>query len=147
MAVVKEKDFPELVEIYNTEGRTAMYDHIRSQYGLKQPYFVLRRIMRSDRYDYDESQDMFRDTASTQAEQADLFLSLDQLCEAGSNIINVTRQKRQAERSKAMESLIQTLIGDRLLELSRYVLLDPVSRKVCVDRASLEQNGYQLEIL
>ena len=46
MAVVKEKDFPELVELYNTEGRTAMYDHIRSQYGLKQPYYVLRRIMK-----------------------------------------------------------------------------------------------------
>ena len=45
-----------------------------------------------------------------------------------------------------MEGLIQTLIGDRLLELSRYVLPDPVSRRICVDKVSLEQNGYHLEI-
>lgn len=38
MAVVKEKDFPELVETYNTESRMAMYDHVRGRYGLKQPY-------------------------------------------------------------------------------------------------------------
>lgn len=46
-----------------------------------------------------------------------------------------------------MEALVQTLIGDRLLELSRYVILDPVSRRVRVDKGSLEQNGYYLEIL
>jgi hypothetical protein len=69
MAVVKEKDFPELVELYNTKGRTAMYDHIRSQYGLKQPYYVLRRIMKSSRYDYDKEQDLFRDPAQSDAEQ------------------------------------------------------------------------------
>lgn len=147
MAVVKEKDFPELVELYNTEGRTALYDHIRSQYGLKQPYYVLRRIMKSSRYDYDKEQDLFRDTAQSDAEQADLFFSLDQLCRTEPVPVTVSEQERQKERSKAMEALVQTLIGDRLLELSRYVMLDPVSRRVRVDKVSLEQNGYYLEIL
>lgn len=148
MAVVKEKDFPELVEIYNTEGRMAMYDHVRGRYGLKQPYFVLRRIMKSNRYVYDEVQDMFHDTVQSGKEPEDLFLSLDQLCNSEPLPVSVTENQRQhAERAKEMEGLIQTLIGDRLLELSRYVLLDPVSRRICVDKVSLEQNGYHLEIL
>ena len=38
--VIKETDFPELCKnLYNTKGRREMYDHIRSCYGLKNPYF------------------------------------------------------------------------------------------------------------
>ena len=45
-----------------------------------------------------------------------------------------------------MEHLVHTLISDSLLELSRYVWLDPVSKMIRVDRSTLEENGYRLEI-
>jgi hypothetical protein len=74
--VIKETDFPKLVEIYNTKGRREMYDHIRSRYGLKNPYFVLRRLMKSDMYIYDEALDKFNPQQgySSGAEQPELFV-------------------------------------------------------------------------
>ena len=43
-----------------------------------------------------------------------------------------------------MEKLVRDLIGDRLLELSRYVVLDTLSKTMVVDKTSLENDGYQL---
>lgn len=43
-----------------------------------------------------------------------------------------------------MEKLIRDLIGDRLLELSRYVALDTLSKTMIIDKTSLENDGYQL---
>ena len=79
-AVIKETDFPELVEIYNTKGRREMYDHIRNCYGLKNLYFTLRRLIKSDRYAYDEALDKFHpvECESSAPEQSDLFMSLDE---------------------------------------------------------------------
>ena len=49
-------------------------------------------------------------------------------------------------RSNAMEKMIRELIGDRLLELSRYVTLDSVSKTMHVDESSLKNDGYQVMI-
>ena len=57
--VIPDTMFPELVELYNTEGKIAMYDLLRSQYGMKQPYFVLQRIKRSDNFEDDSEADRF----------------------------------------------------------------------------------------
>lgn len=146
-SVIKETDFPKLVEIYNTKGRREMYDHIRSRYGLKNPYFVLRRLMKSDMYIYDEAQDKFnpKQGYSSGAEQPGLFMSLDELC--GRQLpMRAEKHSLKSDQSEAMENLVHTLISDRLLELSRYVWLDPASKMIRVDRSTLEQNGYQLEI-
>lgn len=40
-------------------------------------------------------------------------------------------------RLKAMESMVHALISDRLLELSKYVLLDPVSKRILVDKSAM----------
>ena len=45
-----------------------------------------------------------------------------------------------------MEKLIRELIGDRLLELRRYVALDYASKIMYVDESSLKNDGYQLLI-
>lgn len=146
--VIKETDFPELVEIYNTKGRREMYDHIRSCYGLKNPYFVLRRLMKSDRYTYDEALDKFNpvEDEDSSSEQPELFMSLDELCGRQLPAQASESHSLKNKPSEAMEKLVHTLISDRLLELSQYVWLDPASKMIRVDRSTLEQNGYQLEI-
>lgn len=146
--VIKETDFPELVEIYNTKGRTEMYDHIRSRFGLKNPYFILRRLMKSDSYNYDEAADKFypAEAGSSRDEQSELFMSLDELCGRQLPMRAPEKSSLKASQSEAMENLVHTLISDKLLELSRYVWLDSDSKMVRVDRSTLEQNGYKLEI-
>ena len=49
-------------------------------------------------------------------------------------------------KSKAMESMIQELIGDRLLELSRYITLSTSDRLIIVDKTTLLADGYQMII-
>ena len=43
-----------------------------------------------------------------------------------------------------MDKLIRELIGDRLLELSKYVTIDSLSKWIIVDNITLETDGYQL---
>ena len=46
--------------------------------------------------------------------------------------------------SISMEKLVQTLISDRLLELSRYITLEMSSRTINVDVTSMKTDGYQV---
>ena len=39
--MIKEELFPEIVDRYNTDGKSAAYDYLRSRYGIKNPYFVI----------------------------------------------------------------------------------------------------------
>ena len=43
-----------------------------------------------------------------------------------------------------MESLVQELIGERLLTLSQYVTLDTNGKIFSLDKTSLTNDGYQL---
>ena len=42
---VARQDFPKLVDIYNSQGKSAMYRYVREKYDIKQPFFVRKRII------------------------------------------------------------------------------------------------------
>ena len=44
----------------------------------------------------------------------------------------------------APDKLIRELIGDRLLELNKYVTIDSLSKRIIVDKTTLGQDGYKL---
>ena len=45
-----------------------------------------------------------------------------------------------------MENMVHSLISDRLLELSKYVLLDPIGKRILIDKSSMQIDGYQVLI-
>lgn len=141
--VIPDTMFPELVELYNTEGKIAMYDLLRSQYGMKQPYFVLQRIKRSDKFEYDSEADRF--TFKDAGIANEVFMDLDELCSG-----QIVEKRRNDDissidpRKGAMEKLVNELINDRLLTLSRYITLDGASRTILIDQTSLSQDGYRI---
>lgn len=59
MITVPEKAFPEIVDRYNSGGRSAANDYIREAYKIKHPYFVIDRIKKSGKYQYEASSDRF----------------------------------------------------------------------------------------
>ena len=70
-------------------------------------------------------------------------MNLDDLCETSSSKpiqaeINVESKK------DAMESLIKELISDRLLELSRYIVMDTSNRTIMIDVTTMKADGYQV---
>ena len=51
--VIKEESFPEIVSRYNTGGKTEAYAFLRSEYHIKHPYFLIKRIRECGKYTYD----------------------------------------------------------------------------------------------
>ena len=141
--VIPDSMFPELVELYNNEGKIAVYDLLRSQYGMKQPYFVLQRIKSCDKFDYDAETDRFAVKGTSNAD--DVFIGLDELCSG--QIIEKCHDDCISSidsRKAAMEKLVNELIKDRLLTLSRYITMDSVSRTILIDQTSLSEDGYRI---
>ncbi len=141
-AIIGEDLFPEIVDRYNTGGKTAAYDFLRSQYGIRHPYHVMKRIQNNGKYGYNPEKDRFYTTESDK--ENDVFLSMDELCGTAVMKTENAVYALAADRSAAIEKLVHELISDRLLALSRYITLDSSTRTILIDRTSLSADGYQI---
>lgn len=138
----KITDYTEIIRIYNDNGITEAYAYMRSQYGIKYPYNVIKRLKEGTDYHYDIDLDKFTEAEIIADPVDDVFMSLDELCSKHS-----VSPKPQTKETMSMEALVKTLIEDRLLQLSRYVQLNQASRQVFVDKTSLMADGYDVKIL
>lgn len=141
-AIVPESAFPEIIEIYNQNGRTAAYDCLRSRYGIRSPYFVVDRIKRCGRYHYESDTDRFIPTGASTAD--DVFINLDDLCSTAVVKTKAVQEAVVESRPEAMEKLVHELISDRLLTLSQYITLDSSTRTILIDQTSLAADGYRV---
>lgn len=140
--IVKEEDFPEIVSRYNSEGKSAAYSYLRSRYNIKNPFFVMRRIRKSGKFDYDTETDRFLEPAG-EVEEA-VFMDLDELCGTAVSKANEPTGCVADARPSAMEKLVHELISDRLLTLSKYIILDSSTRTILIDQTSLSSDGYRV---
>lgn len=140
---VKDKYLKELAEMYNSDGKQAVYELLRTRFNIKNPYFVLRRMCKKPELSYNSEKDCF-DTAGIKNTE-NLFMSMEELCPP--TVPQHVSRKEQEEidsRPAAMDKLIRELIGDRLLELNKYVTIDSLSKRIIIDKTTLIQDGYQL---
>lgn len=139
---ISDEELVEAAHIYNRGGRRAAYALLRSQYNVKAPYSIIQRMRKHTRLGYDPVMDRF--TPLERVEPNDVFMSLEELCPPGAPS-HLQRQGIEAAgiRPDAMEKLIQKLIGDRLLEVSKYVRIDCLSRIVTIDKTNLIKDGYR----
>lgn len=141
---IKDEELKGLAEIYNSKGRNHFYSVLRNQYEIKSPYFVFRRMKNKPYLAYDTEKDRFLMEASL-TEADEVFMSMEELCAPVVSHHELPGAGRPTvNRPEAMKQLVQELIGDRLLELSRYVAIDPLSKTMIIDKTSLESDGYQL---
>lgn len=129
-------DYEEIIQIYNTAGRSEAYAHISQRYSIKNPYHLLRRMKKEERYHYDLKRDRFLETSTTVSDE--LFLDLDELCDNAVEPIPI----KVCELS--MEKLIKELVEDRLLQLSQYIQLNQVTKTVLVDQSTMILDGYKV---
>jgi len=140
--IIGEDVFPKIIEQYNSGGKTAAYDYLRCQYGIKHPYFVINRIKECGKYSYNEDTDQFSYTDSSSGDG--VFMDLDELCDRTALSTARKMQPVTDPRPAAMERLVHELISDRLLTLSRYITLDSSTRTILIDQTSLSADGYQV---
>ena len=141
MRVIDEKDFPAIIEIYNSKGRLAANAYIRESYGIKTPWSVMKRIRKAPGFEYDAEEDRFKSTDGRSDES--IFMSMSELCGNSGNT-SVSADNAASRASASMEKLVHELISDRLLELSRYVTLETSSRTILIDRTSMQADGYKV---
>ena len=144
MVKVKDKNLPELAGIYNSYGKDALYKQLKDKYGIKYPGSTLSRMKTIDTLAYDATTDRFN-AGFCEKTADDIFMSMDELCSQEKQQKEVLVKTVQAmPKSDAMDRLIKELLGDRLLELSRYVMLDTLNRSMTIDKTALIDAGYTL---
>lgn len=142
---VTPENYPEIINKYNNEGKKAAYALLRSQYGIQNPTCVMKRMISSAELAYNPETDRFETDLTTRED--DIFLNLEELCAKRSALAESGIPERNEEtKQQAMKALVQSLISDRLMELSKYIILDPLSRTIIVDRTSMQMDGYHVSI-
>ena len=141
---VAKSDYAQIVEVYNNDGREAACMFMEETFGVKLTSRILSNIKKSNTYIYNQDEDRFEVRKDT--DECDIFLSLEQLCGTTPAKSDYAGKEANDDTDKiaALEKLTKELISDRLLELSRYVILDPVSRKILVDSTMMATDGYQV---
>jgi hypothetical protein len=143
MSRINHEMLRELAQIYNQNGKHHVYELLRNQYDIKNPYLIFQRMKNREELEYMPEEDKFK-IPSGPFDSDNVFMSMEELCTPA-----VTQSQHQAtikmdSRPEAMEKLIQELIGDRLLEIRRYVTLDSLSKTLIIDKTSLVSDGYQV---
>lgn len=96
--------------------------------------------------EYDPEQDCFRIESGFEASD-NIFMSMEELCSPMISQHEISgREQIAVTRPEAMEKLVRELIGDRILELNRYIALESLSKTMIIDKTSLENDGYLLVI-
>lgn len=139
-----KKDRIHLAHVYNTEGKQQMYLELREKYEIGNPSQVYACMKKAPYLQYDEEKDRFMINDS-EINEANIFLDIDSLCSRKGNINKTTKMiKDENPVHKSMETIVQELIGERLLTLSQYVTLDTTGKILRLDKTSLTNDGYQL---
>jgi len=138
MSKINADDLIGIAQLYNNEGREVAYEFISNK-GIKYPYSVIKRMKTNPKFTYNKDTDSFKE--QSKAHSDDVFMSMQELCSP----VSIEPKIHKADnRTEAMEKLIQDLLGDRLLELSKYITLESISKKIIIDQTSLKSAGYKV---
>ena len=139
MTKINNQELRLLAEKYNSDGKQAMYAYLQSEYGIKNPTCTFKRMKKHPELGYHPEKERFLfDENSTESEDK-VFMTIDELC-ASNKKMKESPVEQQPDKSKEMEKLI----GDRLLELSRYISINSISKTLIIDKTSLVRDGYQV---
>lgn len=132
-----------LAGLYNTEGKQRLYQVLREQYEIVNPSCTFNSMKKAPYLQYDAEKDRFM-VNETEKRESDIFLDIETLCSKSSAKGHPQQAVETESAHKSMDTLIQELIGDRLLTLSQYVSLDASAKVLRLDETSLKNDGYRL---
>ena len=139
MIKINNQELRLLAEKYNSDGKQAMYAYLQSEYGIKNPTCTFKRMKKHPELGYHPETDRFLPDVNFTESEDKVFMTIDELC-ASNKKVKESPVEQQPDKSKEMEKLI----GDRLLELSRYISINSISKTLIIDKTSLIRDGYQV---
>lgn len=135
-------DYPLIIKTYNEQGRRATIVLLETVYGMKSPHSFLSRMKNNTKYQYNQASNKFGATIKTE----ELFLGLDELCNKSNTTPDVPIIPKAAKQP-SLPTLMQELMQEKLLELTKYVQLNRAMNTVNVDKSALISDGYNVIIL
>ena len=143
MIKINKQELRLLAERYNSDGKQAMYAFLQTEYGIKNPTCTFKRMKKHTELGYNPETDKFLFDNKSCTSEDKVFMTIDELCAPNKNTQDNLFKKR-IDNSEEMEKLIHELIGERLLELSRYISINSISKTLIIDKTSLIRDGYQV---
>jgi hypothetical protein len=137
-----ECDYPLIIKTYNEQGSQATIALLETKYGLKSPRSFLCKMKNNKKYQYNQASNKFGATINTE----ELFLGLDELCNKPKTSPDVPIVPKAAKQP-SLPTLMQELMQEKLLELTKYVQLNRAINTVSVDKSALISDGYNVIIL
>ncbi|SHI73088.1 hypothetical protein SAMN05444401_1487 [Clostridium amylolyticum] len=139
-------DFPEFVNIFNTQGKDAARLLAREKYNRSFEY-IQRKVRYESDYYFDRTLRKYKNKDKNIIE-AD-FMSLDELDNYGTQAA-VTKSKEPLpglSKDESFDQLINELIKDRMLELSKYISISHETRQLTVKSKTIKNDGLSLIII
>ena len=141
MSRITKDQLQGFAKVYNEQGKAELYNKLKNNYEVKNPACIFRRMKAEETLGFDEALNKF---TFHKPIAEDVFLSFDELCAPRQELVQVNQTTTESTKTVAMEKLIQELIGDKLLAISRYVNMNVSDRTIIIDRTSLQNDGYQI---
>lgn len=139
-------DFPEFVNIFNTQGKDAARLLAREKYNRSFEY-IQRKVRYESDYYFDRTLKKYKNKDKNIIE-AD-FMSLDELDNYGTKVA-VTKNSEPLlglSKDESFDQLINELIKDRMLELSKYISISHETRQLTVKSKTIKNDGLSLIII
>lgn len=132
-------DIPRIIAIYNEKGKKEAFKYIENVLQRK-PGNVLYRLRNNPEYGYSKVSDKF----NCSYEQT--FLSIEDLCNQAM-VKKETHIETVTTTDAAYESLINTIIKEKLLEYSKYIKLDMSLHSCIINKTALIDAGYNVKTI
>ncbi|SHJ72343.1 hypothetical protein [Pseudobutyrivibrio xylanivorans] len=140
MLKITNENLQNLAELYNQHGKDELYNKLKKDYKIKNPTCVFKRMKTNEMLGFDTALNKFTFHKCVEDE---VFMSFDELC-APHQEMEAIPFPNDNSKAVAMDKLIQELIGDKLLEISKYVNMNVIDRTIIIDQTSLHNDGYQI---
>jgi len=139
-------DFSEFVNIFNTQGKDAARLLAREKYNRSFEY-IQRKVRYESDYYFDRTLRKYKNKDKNIIE-AD-FMSLDELDNYGTQVAVSKNSEPLPGLSKdeSFDQLINELIKDRMLELSKYISISHETRQLTVKSKTIKNDGLSLIII
>lgn len=131
-------DLKEIVEIFNRSGKTAATEFAKQKYGVNY-YLIARRIKSETNYRFNKGTRKYELSEHNDNQ----FLTLDQLCKTNPVAVEKTQVFPQIQ-TISFETILVDLMKDRLVEISKYIQLDPSCKKITINIENLKKTGYEV---
>lgn len=133
------KDYSKITAIYNEQGSKSACEYIKNTLGYKNPLSLISKLKRKEQYGFNTETQKFK---STELGEETLFLQLNELCKEKTHQEIVT-----PVREISLELLIQELMNEKLLELSKYIKLNRNDGTVHIYKTLLKADGYKVDLI